>query len=131
MGLRDTIASQVTSAFAIVDDLKHAITLYGQTAGSYDETLGLVTRTTTQYPVNAVLTKPRRMDLDNPMVRATDTIALFDPAEAAALTPQIGGRVDVGTEEHTIVEVWPIGPADAGEALVWKLALRRPSAEAV
>jgi hypothetical protein len=50
MGLRDTIASQVTGAFAIVDDLKTTITVYEQTAGSYDETTGTVTRTTTPPP---------------------------------------------------------------------------------
>lgn len=129
MGLRDTIASQVTGAFATVDDLKHQITVYEQTAGSYDETTGAVTRTTTPYLVNAVLTQPKRMELEDPTVRATDTIALVDPLEQPLLDPQIGMRVDVGTEEHDIVKVLPVGPADAGPALLWKLILRRPSAE--
>ena len=89
MGLRDTIASQVTGAFATVDDLKHQITVYEQTAGSYDETTGAVTRTTTPYLVNAVLTQPKRMELEDPTVRATDT-ASAGPAASCRRTCQSG-----------------------------------------
>jgi hypothetical protein len=131
MGLRDTIAIQVTSAFATVDDLKTTITVYVQSTGSYDETTGTVTRNNTAYPVNAVLTQPKRMELEDPAIRATDTIALIDPSEQPLVAPQIGMRVDVGSEEHDVVKVLPIGPADAGPALLWKLFLRRPSAEAI
>ena len=131
MGLRETIASQVTGAFATVGNLKQAMTLYQQTAGSYNPATGAVTRTTTGHPVNAVLISPKRHDLEDPMVRATDAIALIDPAEIPSVVPQTGQRIsDAAGTDYDIIKAGGIAPADGGPALLWKLVLRRPSAEA-
>lgn len=130
MGLRETIAAQVTGAFATVDNLKTAMTLYEQTAGIYNPVTGAVSRTTTQHTVNAVLTSPKRADLEDPMVRATDAVVLIDPAEIPNVIPQIGQRIVDGTDDYDIVKATGVGPADAGPALLWKLIVRRPSAEA-
>jgi hypothetical protein len=130
MGLRETIQTGVANAFATVGNLKEAITVREQTSGSYNATTGAVTRTTTGYSINAVIVSPKRMDLENPIVRITDAVALWDPQDVPALDPQIGMSVLRGTDEYTIVHVVAVGPADGGPALLWKMFLRRPSAEA-
>jgi hypothetical protein len=130
MGLRETLQAGINTAFATVDNLKEAITIREQTAGSYNEATGAVTRTTTDHVVNAVIVSPKRMDLENPVVRITDTVALWNPQDVPALDPQTGMSVLRGTDEYTIVYVSAVGPADGGPALLWKMFLRRPSAEA-
>ena len=129
MGLRETITAGIATAFGLVDNMKRTITIRRQTAGSYNPTTGAVSRTTTDYPVEAVLTTPTRNELSAPQIRATDTMALWD-ANDAAIEPQLGMSVLMGSEEYTIAYVQAVGPADAGPAVLWKMALRRPSAEA-
>lgn len=130
MGLRETVQAGVTNAFSIVDNLKEAITVREQTSGSYNAATGAVTRGTTDHVINAVIVSPKRAELENPIVRHTDTVALWDPQAVPALDPQVGMSVLRGTEEYTIVHVVAVGPADGGPALLWKMFLRRPSAEA-
>lgn len=130
MGLRDTIVSGVQAAFAAVDDMKETITIREQTAGSYDAATGGVTRTTTNHVVQAVIARITREQLLDETLRATDMVALWEPSEAPGFEPQVGMSVLREADELDIVRVWPVGSATAGPAVLWKMALRRPSTEA-
>jgi predicted metalloprotease with PDZ domain len=130
MAIRETMQDGVTLAFATVDNLKESITIREQTGGGYTAATGVVARTTSDHILNAVLARVKRLDLENPAVRATDLVALWDPQDDLTFEPQVGMSVDRSGDEYDIVWVDPVGPADGGPALLWKMMLRRPSTEA-
>ncbi len=131
MSLRATLESGVATAFNLVGDLKRTITIREQTAGSYNEVTGGVVRTTTDHTLEAAVISPTAKELQDPAVRATDLIAYYDPNDAPTLAePQVNTSVLIGADEYTVFRARAIGPTDQGAALLWKLTLRRPSAEA-
>ena len=130
MSLRQEFVNGINTLFKELGDLKTTVTITEQTDGSYDAVTGQPTRTTTPHIVQAAVTKPSRRMLDNPKVLATDKQIIWNPEDVPGFEPQIDMIVTIGANEHSMIVIDPVGPADGGPALAWIMIVRRTSARA-
>jgi len=121
MGLRQTVANAVQSAFTAIGDVKVSVTYQAMLIGGYSPASDTAAFTLTEYILDAVKIAPTRFELAEGAEPYTLKL-LFRQADLP-VTPKPEDTVVIGSETFQIADDGIRGdPADA----TWTIRLMRP-----
>ena len=119
--MRASIGKLVQSAIATVGDIAESITYNAKTSGTYDTDTGEISDTTTEYPLNAVISPINRIVTDARFPSeiidgiTSDLQVLFASLDLP-ITPNSGDTIMRGLEKYKITKIM-LDPARASTTL--------------
>lgn len=119
--MRASIGKLVQSAIATVGDIAESIIYNAKTSGTYDPSTGEISDTTTEYPLNAVISPIKRMVVDGRfpsevMDGITSGLQVLFASLDLPITPNSGDTITRGLEKYKITKIM-LDPAGASTTL--------------
>lgn len=119
--MRESIGKLVQGAIKTVGDIAEPIIYNSKTSGSYDPNTGEISDTTTEYPLNAVISPIKRIKVDARFPSeimdgiTTDLQVLFASLDLQ-ITPNSGDTITRELETYKITKIM-LDPAGASTTL--------------
>lgn len=121
MGLRNTVASAVASAFTALDDIPEAVT-YRRTTSVYDPQTGTNVTTDSDITVNMVFTSYKNLEIDRVTVLTTDVKGIVQQADMGDISPSMATDTVVRGDETFNVLFYSQDPTSS----IYTIQLRKP-----